>query len=197
MNAWQGFKQDIWCTEINVQNFIQNNYKPYLGNESFLAPISEKTALVWQEAMRALAEEIAHAGVRDIDTTTVSNITSHQPGYIKKEAELIVGLQTDEPLKRSVIVHTGVRMAEQACEAYGYKLDPTISDIYHNHRLTHNSAVFEAYTDEMRLARSVGIITGLPDAYGRGRIIGDYRRVALYGIDRLIEAKQQDLQNYL
>ena len=194
MNAWQGFKQDIWCTEINVQNFIQNNYKPYLGNESFLAPISEKTALVWQEAMLALAEEIAHAGVRDIDTTTVSNITSHQPGYIKKEAELIVGLQTDAPLKRSVIVHTGVRMAEQACEAYGYKLDPKISNIYHNHRLTHNSAVFEAYTDEMRLARSVGIITGLPDAYGRGRIIGDYRRVALYGIDRLIEAKQQDVQ---
>lgn len=194
MNAWQGFKQDIWCTEINVQNFIQNNYKPYLGNESFLAPISEKTTLVWQEAMLALAEEIAHAGVRDIDTTTVSNITSHQPGYIKKEAELIVGLQTDAPLKRSVIVHTGVRMAEQACEAYGYKLDPKISNIYHNHRLTHNSAVFEAYTDEMRLARSVGIITGLPDAYGRGRIIGDYRRVALYGIDRLIEAKQQDLQ---
>lgn len=194
MNAWQGFKQDIWCTEINVQNFIKNNYKPYLGNESFLAPISEKTALVWQEAMLALAEEIAHAGVRDIDTTTVSNITSHQPGYIKKEAELIVGLQTDAPLKRSVIVHTGVRMAEQACEAYGYKLDPKISNIYHNHRLTHNSAVFEAYTDEMRLARSVGIITGLPDAYGRGRIIGDYRRVALYGIDRLIEAKQQDVQ---
>ena len=194
MNAWQGFKQDSWCTEINVQNFIQNNYKPYLGNESFLAPISEKTALVWQEAMLALAEEIAHAGVRDIDTTTVSNITSHQPGYIKKEAELIVGLQTDAPLKRSVIVHTGVRMAEQACEAYGYKLDPKISNIYHNHRLTHNSAVFEAYTDEMRLARSVGIITGLPDAYGRGRIIGDYRRVALYGIDRLIEAKQQDVQ---
>lgn len=194
MNAWQGFKQDIWCTEINVQNFIQNNYKPYLGNESFLAPISEKTALVWQEAMLALAEEIAHAGVRDIDTTTVSNITSHQPGYIKKEAELIVGLQTDAPLKRSVIVHTGVRMAEQACEAYGYKLDQKISNIYHNHRLTHNSAVFEAYTDEMRLARSVGIITGLPDAYGRGRIIGDYRRVALYGIDRLIEAKQQDVQ---
>ncbi|WP_019879878.1 formate C-acetyltransferase [Succinispira mobilis] len=194
MNAWQGFKQDIWCTEINVQNFIQNNYKPYLGNESFLAPISEKTALVWQEAMLALAEETAHAGVRDIDTTTVSNITSHQPGYIKKEAELIVGLQTDAPLKRSVIVHTGVRMAEQACEAYGYKLDPKISNIYHNHRLTHNSAVFEAYTDEMRLARSVGIITGLPDAYGRGRIIGDYRRVALYGIDRLIEAKQQDVQ---
>lgn len=194
MNAWQGFKQDIWCTEINVQNFIQNNYKPYLGNDSFLAPISEKTALVWQEAMLALAEEIAHAGVRDIDTTTVSNITSHQPGYIKKEAELIVGLQTDAPLKRSVIVHTGVRMAEQACEAYGYKLDQKISNIYHNHRLTHNSAVFEAYTDEMRLARSVGIITGLPDAYGRGRIIGDYRRVALYGIDRLIEAKQQDVQ---
>ena len=194
MNVWQGFNQGKWCTEIDVQNFIQNNYQPYLGDATFLAPISQKTSIVWEKAQLALAEEIRQGGVLDIDVNTVSHINSHQPGYLQKEVEIIVGLQTDLALKRSVIAQTGVRMAEQACEAYGYQLNPEISNIYHNHCLTHNSAVFDAYTDEMRLARNIGIITGLPDAYGRGRIIGDYRRVALYGIDRLLAAKNADLQ---
>lgn len=194
MTAWQGFTAGAWQQKIDVRDFIQHNYQPYDGDGQFLTSATPKTSAVWAKCRQLLAQENAQGGVLDIDPTTVSTITSHLPGYIDKAQEVIVGLQTDAPLKRGIIVNGGVRMAEQACEAYGYKLDPHISDIYHNHRMTHNTAVFNVYTDEMRKARKVGIISGLPDAYGRGRIIGDYRRVALYGINRLIEAKTIDLQ---
>lgn len=194
MNAWQGFQHGNWQERIDVRNFIQLNYEPYHGDGSFLCSPSNKTSVLWSKCRTLLAEEHAKGGVLSVDPDTVSTITSHRPGYIEKDIEVIVGLQTDTALKRSVIVNSGVRMTEQACEAYGYTLNPRISDTYHNHRITHNSAVFQVYTDEMRLARKVGIITGLPDAYGRGRIIGDYRRVALYGVDRLIAAKQSDYQ---
>ena len=192
MQKWQGFNEGKWQEEIDVRNFIQTNYVPYEGNDSFLEGPTSKTAALWQECTELLAKERTNNGVLDVDTERVSTITSHKPGYIDRFKETIVGLQTDSPLKRSVIVNSGVRMAEQACEAYGYELNPAISDIYNNHRTTHNSAVFSVYTDEMLLARKLGIITGLPDAYGRGRIIGDYRRVALYGIDKLFAAKEAD-----
>lgn len=192
MQKWQGFNEGKWQEEIDVRNFIQTNYVPYEGNDSFLEGPTSKTAALWQECTELLAKERTNNGVLDVDTDRVSTITSHKPGYIDRFKETIVGLQTDSPLKRSVIVNSGVRMAEQACEAYGYELNPAISDIYNNHRTTHNSAVFSVYTDEMLLARKLGIITGLPDAYGRGRIIGDYRRVALYGIDKLFAAKEAD-----
>lgn len=194
MQAWQGFNHGLWQEKIDVRDFIQQNYKPYSGNDQFLAGPTERTGQLWAGCTKLLACERAKGGVLDVDADRVSTITSHGPGYIAKDLETIVGLQTEAPLKRSVIVNGGVRMAEQACEAYGYKLDEAISEIYHNHRTTHNAAVFSAYTDEMKQARRIGIITGLPDAYGRGRIIGDYRRVALYGIDKLIAAKEQDLQ---
>ena len=192
MQNLTGFKQGKWQNEINVQNFIQTNYLPYEGNSNFLEGPTDKTKSLWQECTELLAKETSNNGVLAVDPDKVSTITSHEPGYIDRVNEVIVGLQTDEPLKRSVIVNSGVRMAEQACEAYGYKLNPMISDIYHNHRTTHNTAVFNVYTDEMLLARKLGIITGLPDAYGRGRIIGDYRRIALYGMNRLIAAKEAD-----
>lgn len=193
MKEWHTFKQGIWCEEINVRDFIQRNYMPYTGDEAFLAPAAERTRRLWQRCCELLADERAQGGVLDVDTKTVSTLTSHGAGYIQQADELIVGLQTDAPLKRSVIVNGGVRMAEQACEAYGYQLDPAISDIYHHHRITHNTAVFNTYTEEMKQARRLGMITGLPDAYGRGRIIGDYRRIALYGIDRLRAGKVNDL----
>ena len=193
MIQWRGFTTGAWQTSVDVRDFIQANYTPYEGNADFLAPATFRTQRLWEECSRLLKSERDSDGVLDIDTEIVSTITSHDVGYIAKELELIVGLQTDAPLKRSVIVNGGVRMAEQACEAYGRKLNPQISDIYHNHRKTHNTAVFEAYTEEMKQARRLGMITGLPDAYGRGRIIGDYRRVALYGTERLIQAKQADL----
>ena len=192
MQKWQGFNEGKWQEEIDVRNFIQTNYVPYEGIDSFLEGPTSKTAALWQECTELLAKERTNNGVLDVDTERVSTITSHKPGYIDRFKETIVGLQTDSPLKRSVIVNSGVRMVEQACEAYGYELNPAISDIYNNHRTTHNSAVFSVYTDEMLLARKLGIITGLPDAYGRGRIIGDYRRVALYGIDKLFAAKEAD-----
>lgn len=194
MQEWNNFNQGKWCDEINVRDFIQLNYTPYEGNSSFLAPATERTQRLWDKCRELLAVEQERGGVLDIDTKVVSTLTSHAAGYINQQDELIVGLQTDEPLKRSVIVNGGIRMAEQACEAYGYQLDPAISDVYHNHRVTHNSAVFSAYTEEMKQARRLGLITGLPDAYGRGRIIGDYRRVALYGTDRLSAAKAQDMK---
>ncbi|MDF2501701.1 MAG: formate acetyltransferase [Anaerosporomusa subterranea] len=193
MDQWRGFKDGVWQTSVDVRDFIQKNYTPYAGDASFLAAATFQTKRLWEECTRLLKAERDSSGVLDIDTEVVSTITSHAAGYIAKELELIVGLQTDAPLKRGVIVNGGVRMAEQACEAYGRKLNPQISDIYHNHRKTHNTAVFEAYTEEMKQARRLGMITGLPDAYGRGRIIGDYRRVALYGTERLIQAKQDDL----
>jgi len=194
MQAWEGFIAGKWQEQIDVRDFIQRNYSPYHGDGSFLAPATDRTKKLWAKCMELLAQERARGGVLDVDTTRVSTITAHPAGYIDKDLEVIVGLQTDAPLKRSVIVNGGIRMAEQACEAYGYRLDPKISEIYHQHCKTHNTAVFEVYTEQMRQAWRLGIITGLPDAYGRGRIIGDYRRVALYGVDRLIQAKEADLE---
>jgi formate C-acetyltransferase len=193
-NAWLDFKPGKWQTSINIRDFIQHNYIPYEGNSDFLVSVTPRTKKLWDKCSLLLSQEREKKGVLDVDFTTASTITSHNPGYIEKELEIIVGLQTDAPLKRSVIANGGVRMAEQACEAYGYKLNPEISNIYHHHVTTHNTAVFNMYTDEMKKARKLGIITGLPDGYGRGRIIGDYRRVALYGITHLLEAKKADLQ---
>ena len=193
MNFWQGFKDGRWQHVIDVRNFIQINYTPYEGDDKFLTDATGKTKAVWETCTKLLAEENKKGGVLDVDTSVVSTTISHKAGYIDQENEVIFGLQTDAPLKRGVIVNGGVRMAEQACQEYGYELDEKIKDIYTHHVTTHNSAVFSVYTPEMRKARKLGIITGLPDAYGRGRIIGDYRRVALYGIDRLIEVKENDL----
>ena len=191
--AWNSFKEGRWQNIIDVRDFIQTNYIPYEGDDSFLVGATKKTENVWNKCRELLVQENAK-GVLDVDTETVSTITSHKPGYIEKENEVIFGLQTDAPLKRGVIVNGGVRMAEQACKEYGYELSHEISNIYSKHATTHKSAVFSVYTAEMRKARKLGIITGLPDAYGRGRIIGDYRRIALYGINALIKQKQNDLE---
>ena len=191
--AWNSFKEGRWQNIIDVRDFIQTNYIPYEGDDSFLVGATKKTENVWNKCRELLVQENAK-GVLDVDTETVSTITSHKPGYIEKENEVIFGLQTDAPLKRGVIVNGGVRMAEQACKEYGYELSHEISNIYSKHATTHKSAVFSVYTAEMRKARKLGIITGLPDAYGRGRIIGDYRRIALYGINALIKQKQHDLE---
>ncbi|SHE91938.1 formate C-acetyltransferase [Caloramator proteoclasticus] len=190
-NEWQGFVEGRWTEEIDVRDFIQKNYTPYEGDASFLAPTSEKTTKLWEEAKKLIIEEIKK-GVIDVDTETVSEVNAYKPGYLDKENEVIVGFQTDAPLKRIVNPWGGIRMAVQAAEAYGYKVNQEIVDIFTKYRKTHNQGVFDAYTDEMKLARKSGVITGLPDAYGRGRIIGDYRRLALYGADYLIEKKQQD-----
>lgn len=194
MNPWNDFKSGNWQDTIDVRDFIQQNYLPYEGNSDFLATVTPRTKQLWGKCSQLLVQERNKQGVLDIDTEIVSTITSHKPGYIDQSLEVIFGLQTDAPLKRSVIPNGGIRMAEQACEAYGYKLNPEISDIYHNHVTTHNTAVFNMYTAEMKQARKLGIITGLPDGYGRGRIIGDYRRIALYGIAKLIEHKNKDLR---
>ena len=191
--AWNGFNGGQWQEAINVRDFIQANVQPYTGDASFVAGPTGKSTRLWQRCLELLAQERKKDGVLDVDTHTVSTIDVFGPGYIEKDNEVIFGLQTDAPLKRSLIVNGGIRMAEQAAEAYGYKVDEKISDIYHNHAVTHNEAVFNAYTEEMREVRSLGILTGLPDAYGRGRIIGDYRRVALYGVQRLIAEKERDL----
>ncbi|MCX7950646.1 MAG: formate C-acetyltransferase [Clostridiales bacterium] len=193
-NEWNGFVEGLWTEEIDVRDFIQKNYTPYEGDASFLAPTSEKTNKLWEEAKKLIIEEIKK-GVIDVDTETVSEINAYKPGYMDKENEVIVGFQTDAPLKRIVNPWGGIRMATQAAEAYGYKVNQEIVDIFTKYRKTHNQGVFDAYTDEMKLARKSGVITGLPDAYGRGRIIGDYRRLALYGADYLIERKQQDKKN--
>lgn len=188
---WEGFASGKWCDDgINVRDFIQKNYTPYEGDESFLAEPTSATKDLWNEVLELMKQEREAGGVLDMDTSVVSSITSHPAGYIDKPLEKIVGLQTDKPLKRSLQPFGGIRMAENSCEAYGYKVDPKITEIFTKYRKTHNQGVFDAYTPEMRLARKSAIITGLPDAYGRGRIIGDYRRVALYGIDRLIEDKE-------
>ena len=189
--AWEGFTPGVWQTEINVRDFIQKNYTEYTGDETFLAAATSRTEALMKKLRDLFALERAYGGVLDIDTQTVSSLTSYTPGYIDKENELIVGLQTSRPLKRGVHPFGGIRMARQACEAYGYKLSAKVEDEF-RYRTTHNEGVFRAYTDEMRLARRSHVITGLPDAYGRGRIIGDYRRVALYGVDRLIAEKQKD-----
>ena len=191
MNAWQGFKTGRWTKEINVREFIQLNYTPYEGNDSFLAGATENTKKLWNQALDLFKKERENNGTLDVDTDTVSLIDAYGPGYIEKDLETIVGVQTDAPLKRAVMPFGGIRMVETSCDAYGYKLNPEISEIFTKYRKTHNQGVFDAYTPDMRAARSAGIITGLPDAYGRGRIIGDYRRVALYGVDKLIEDKQE------
>ena len=189
---WNTFKPGAWMKEINVRDFIQKNYTPYNGDESFLAGATERTKELWAQVMELTKEEQAKGGVLDMDTKIISTITSHGPGYLNQEKETIVGFQTDKPFKRSLQPYGGIRMAMKACEDNGYKVDPEIVDFFMKHRKTHNDGVFDAYTPEMRACRSSHIITGLPDAYGRGRIIGDYRRVALYGVDRLIEAKQEE-----
>ena len=180
-----------WQQEINVRDFIQKNYTPYDGDSSFLAGPTEATTKLWQECCDLFKKERENGGVLDMDTKVVSTITSHGAGYIDKDLETIVGIQTDAPLKRSMQPFGGIRMAEGACSSYGYTVDPEISEIFTKYRKTHNQGVFDAYTPEMRKARHAAILTGLPDAYGRGRIIGDYRRIALYGIDRLIQDKKE------
>ncbi len=188
---WTGFTGGAWQDEINVRDFIQSNYAEYCGESDFLAGPTERTSALMDKVNGLFALERQYGGVLDVDTATVSSLTSFSPGYIDKDNELIVGMQTNRPLKRGVNPFGGMRMVRQACEAYGYKLGENIEDEF-RYRTTHNDGVFRAYTDEMRAARKCHVITGLPDAYGRGRIIGDYRRVALYGIDRLIEEKQKD-----
>ncbi|MBQ8882629.1 MAG: formate C-acetyltransferase, partial [Clostridia bacterium] len=188
---WTGFNDGAWKNEINLRDFIQQNYTAYYGDESFLSGATERTTTLMKKLQSLFAIERQFNGVLDIDTSTVSTLTSFSPGYLDKEKELIVGLQTNRPLKRGVNPFGGMRMARQACEAYGYKLSPKIEEEF-RFRTTHNDGVYRAYTDEMRLARKCHVITGLPDAYGRGRIIGDYRRIALYGVDKLIEEKRKD-----
>ncbi len=188
---WIGFNKGKWQDEINVRDFIQSNYTEYCGDDGFLAGATERTRALMDKINALFKLERQYGGVLDVDTATVSSLTSYSPGYIDKENELIVGMQTNRPLKRGVNPFGGIRMVRQACEAYGYKLSEQIETEF-RYRTTHNDGVFRAYTDEMRLARKCHVITGLPDAYGRGRIIGDYRRVALYGIDRLIEEKKKD-----
>lgn len=187
--AWDGFVGGNWQKAIDVRDFIQRNYTPYDGDDSFLAGPTEATTKLWADVMDLFAQETANGGVLDMDTKKVSTITSHEAGYIDKPLEQIVGLQTDKPLKRALMVDGGVRMAMAACKAYGYEVDPEIVDFYTYRRKTHNAGVFDVYTEDMRKCRHSHIITGLPDAYGRGRIIGDYRRVALYGVDALITDK--------
>ena len=188
---WNGFNKGVWQDEINVRDFIQQNYKEYNGDDSFLSGATPRTDAMMKKLNSLFALERQYGGVLDIDTTTVSSLTSYLPGYIDKANELIVGMQTNRPLKRGVNPFGGMRMVRQACEAYGYKLSDKVEEEF-KFRTTHNDGVFRAYTDEMRAARKCHVITGLPDAYGRGRIIGDYRRVALYGVDRLIEEKKKD-----
>ena len=188
---WNGFTSGVWQDEINVRDFIQTNYTEYTGDKSFLSGATKRTSALMKKVESLFALERQYGGVLDIDTATVSSLTSYSPGYIDKNNELIVGLQTNRPLKRGVSPFGGIRMARNACEAYGYKLSRKIEDEF-RFRTTHNDGVFRSYTDEMRAARKCHVITGLPDAYGRGRIIGDYRRVALYGVDRLIEEKKKD-----
>lgn len=195
MNQRKPFVPGNWEKEIDVRNFIQKNYTPYEGDASFLKGATEKTQKVWNKCLELLKEERKKGGVLDVETGRISGICNFEPGYIDKENEVIVGLQTDAPLKRMVNLYGGTRMAKQSLEAYGYTLDPTIEKHFSEYRKTHNQGVFDAYPEGVRTARHVGLLTGLPDAYGRGRIIGDYRRVALYGTARLIAEKKKDLAN--
>lgn len=192
-DAWRGFTAGRWSKHVDVNNFLTLNLVPYTGDETFLADPTEATVALWKRVSELMKQERERGGVLDIDVNTVSTITSHGPGYIDAALEQVVGLQTDAPLKRSIQPFGGIRMVADACEAYGYELPKEIERLFTDIRKTHNQGVFDAYTTEMRLARKAGIVTGLPDAYGRGRIIGDYRRVALYGVNRLIAAKKQDL----
>ena len=195
---WAGFKGRLWKEEINVRDFIQNNYTPYDGDESFLAGPTEATNKLWGKLQELQKEERAKGGVLDMETKVVTGLTSYGPGYIDesmKDLEQVVGLQTDKPLKRAFMPYGGIKMAEESCENYGYTPDPELHKIFTEYHKTHNQGVFDAYTPEMRAARRSHIITGLPDTYGRGRIVGDYRRVALYGIDFLIKCKEEDKAN--
>ncbi len=188
---WEGFARGKWTTSVNVRDFIHRNYTPYDGDESFLEGPTEATKALWAQVMDLSQKEREAGGVLDMDTKIVSTITSHGPGYLNKDLEQIVGIQTDKPFKRALQPFGGIRMAQNACREYGYEVDPEVVKIFTKYRKTHNQGVFDAYTPEMRLARKSAILTGLPDAYGRGRIIGDYRRVALYGVDMLIADKEQ------
>ena len=192
-SAWNGFNKGVWMNEVNVRNFIQANVKPYVGDDSFLADATERTKKLWDEVCELRKQE-TEKGILDVETKVPSTIISHGPGYINKELEQIVGLQTDKPLKRGIMPKGGIRVIQNALNHFGYTLDPSVEEIYTKHRKAHNDGVFDAYTEDMRKARSSGIITGLPDAYGRGRIIGDYRRVALYGTDFLVAQKKDELR---
>ena len=192
---WNGFIPGKWNKEINVRDFIQKNYTPYTGDSSFLVPATDKTKKLWDEVLDLYKQEKENGGVLDISDDIASTISSHEAGYIDKDLEDIVGLQTEKPLKRAIMPNGGIRIIEKSCAAYGRKISDKLDDIYHNYRRTHNDGVFTAYTPEIRAARTDHLITGLPDGYGRGRIIGDYRRVALYGIDFLIEEKKQEFKS--
>lgn len=192
---WKDFKGQLWQKEINVRDFIQNNYTPYTGDEKFLAGATENTKAIWNKLTEMFKEEIAR-GVYDAETRLPQGIDTYGPGYIDKDKEVIVGLQTDAPLKRGIYPKGGLRMVENSLKAYGYEIDPLTKEIFTKYRKTHNEGVFSAYTEDMRAVRKSGIVTGLPDAYGRGRIIGDYRRVALYGVNRLIEERQFELKKH-
>lgn len=194
-NEWRDFNGGAWENEVNVRDFIQRNYKPYDGDSSFLEGPTEDTTALCRDVLELSKQEREAGGVLDMDTKIISTITSHGPAYLDKDKEKIVGFQTDKPFKRSLQPYGGIRMAIKACEDNGYKVDPEVVEYFTTHRKTHNAGVFDAYTPEMRACRSAHIITGLPDAYGRGRIIGDYRRPALYGVDRLIEDKQEQLDS--
>lgn len=189
------FKSGAWEHAINVRDFVQNNITPYHGDASFLCGPTERTKKLWKICTDAIKEELDRDGVRSIDTETVSTIDSHGAGYIDKDLELIVGLQADELLRRAMKPYGGIAVVEKACTEHGLEVSDRVKDIFHNYAKTHNDGVFDAYTEEIRKFRSLGFLTGLPDNYARGRIIGDYRRMALYGIDRLIEAKQEDLKH--
>ncbi|MGN0075684.1 MAG: formate C-acetyltransferase [Parafannyhessea sp.] len=198
VKEWEGFQGGHWTSDVNVRDFIQQNYTPYDGDESFLAGPTEATDKLWGKVQELQAQERANGGVLDCETEVVSSLTAYGPGYIDpelKDLEKVVGLQTDKPLKRAFMPYGGIKMAQQAAESYGYKINPKYDKIFNEYHKTHNQAVFDAYTPEMRAARHSHVITGLPDTYGRGRIVGDYRRVALYGVDYLIQKKQEDLLN--
>ena len=180
---WDGFVKHVdWTNEINVRDFIQANYTPYIGDESFLSGPTENTRKLWDKVLKLYEDERANGGVLDADTSTPSSVNAFEAGYIDKNLEQIVGLQTDAPLKRAIMPNGGIRIVEKSCEAYGFKVDDKIEEIYKKYRKTHNDGVFDAYTPDIRAARSSHLLTGLPDGYGRGRIVGDYRRVALYGV---------------
>ena len=194
---WEGFTPGRWTESVNVRDFIHLNYTRYDGDDAFLAPATEATKKLWEMVTELSKKEREAGGVLDMDTKVVSTLTSHGPGYLDKDLEKIVGFQTDKPFKRSLQPFGGIRMAQNACRENGYEVDPEVVEIFTKYRKTHNQGVFDVYTPEMRMARKSGIITGLPDAYGRGRIIGDYRRVALYGVDTLIEDKQHQMATTL
>src|SRR2546430_874332 len=190
VSPWQGFKTGLWQKEINVRDFIQQNYEPYEGDESFLAPATERTKKMWDRLNELFVEE-RKKGVLDVSQIP-SSITAHAPGYIDRENEVIVGLQTEAPLKRAIMPNGGLRMVLNSLKAYGFEADPAVVETFSKYRKTHNEGVFDAYTNDIRKCRSSHILTGLPDAYGRGRIIGDYRRVPLYGVARLIKQKEHE-----